>query len=78
MVSRTPSKKTLLKRSRVVFIKLARKTCLRCSKRVFINLTHRYKYKDFQKYASCIYKRKDYKPIKTRLAVITPLLLIVS
>jgi hypothetical protein len=44
---RTPSKKALLKRSRVILIKLARKTYLRCSKRVSVNLTHRYKYKDF-------------------------------
>jgi hypothetical protein len=47
MVSRTPFKKALLKRSRVVLIKLARKTYLRYSKRVSVNLTHRYKYKDF-------------------------------
>jgi hypothetical protein len=47
MVPRTPSKKTLFKRSRVVFIKLARKTYLRCSKRISINFTHRYKYKEF-------------------------------
>jgi hypothetical protein len=78
MTPRTPFKKALFKRSRVVFMKLARKICLRYSKRVFINLTHRYKYKDFQKYASYVYKRKDYEPVKTRLAVTTLLLLIVS
>jgi hypothetical protein len=47
MISRIPSKKVLFKRSRVVFMKLAHKTYLRYSKRVSVNLTHRYKYKDF-------------------------------
>jgi hypothetical protein len=47
MVPRTLFKKALLKRSRVVFMKFARKICLRYSKRVSVNLTHHYKYKDF-------------------------------
>jgi hypothetical protein len=47
IVPRTPSKKALPKRSHVVFIKLARKIYLRYSKRVSVNLTHRYRYKDF-------------------------------
>jgi hypothetical protein len=47
MVPRTSFKKALLKRSRVVLIKLARKTCLRCLKRVSADFIHRYKYKDF-------------------------------
>jgi hypothetical protein len=47
MASRTPFKKVLFKRSRVVFMKLARKTYLRYLKRVSVKLTHRYKYKDF-------------------------------
>jgi Na+-transporting NADH:ubiquinone oxidoreductase subunit NqrB len=47
MVPRTPFKKALSKYSRVVLIKLARKIYLRYSKRVSVNLTHRYKYKDF-------------------------------
>jgi hypothetical protein len=78
MIPRTPSKKTLSKRSRVVLMKLARKTYLRCSKRVSINLTHYYRYKDFQKYAFCVHKRKDYEPVRVYLAVTTLLLLIVS
>jgi hypothetical protein len=78
MASRTPFKKTLFKRSRVVFIKLARKTYLRYSKRVSVNFIHRYKYKDFQKYIFCVHKRKEYKPIKTRPAIITLLLLMIS
>jgi hypothetical protein len=78
MVPRTSFKKALLKRSRVMFMKLVRKTYLRCSKRVFVNLTHRYKYKDFQKYISCVHKRKDYESVKAYLAVTTPLLLIIS
>jgi hypothetical protein len=78
MVSRTPSKKVLFKRSRVVLMKLARKTYLRYSKRVSVDLIYRYKYKDFQKYAFCVHKRKEYEPIKTRLAVTTLLLLIIS
>jgi hypothetical protein len=47
MVPRTSFKKALFKRSRVVFIKFARKTYLYYSKRISVNLTHRYKYKDF-------------------------------
>jgi hypothetical protein len=47
MAPRTPFKKTLFKRSRVVPMKLARKTYLRYSKRVSADPTHRYKYKDF-------------------------------
>jgi hypothetical protein len=54
MPPQTLSKKALFKRSRVIFIKLARKIYLRCSKRISINLTHRYKYKDFQKCVSCV------------------------
>jgi hypothetical protein len=78
IVPRTPSKKALPKRSRVIPVKLARKTYLRCSKRVSVNPTHRYRYKDFQKYISCVYKRKDYEPVKVHIAVTTPLLLMVS
>jgi hypothetical protein len=78
MVSRTSFKKALFKRSRVVFMKFARKIYLRYLKRVSDNLTHRYKYKDFQKYISCVHKRKDYEPVRTRSVVITPLLLIIS
>jgi hypothetical protein len=77
MVPRTPFKKALLKRSCVVLIKLARKICLRYSKRVFNNFIHRYKYKDFQKYASYVYKRKNCESVRTRSAVITPLLLMI-
>jgi hypothetical protein len=77
MVLRTPFKKILFKRSRVVFIKFARKTYLRCSKRVSADLTHYYKYKDFQKYIFCVYKRKECEPVKTRFVIITPLLLVV-
>jgi hypothetical protein len=77
MVPRTPSKKVLFKRSRVVFIKFVRKTYLRYSKRVSANFTHRYKYKDFQKYTFYVYKRKNYEPMKVYLAVTTPLLLII-
>jgi hypothetical protein len=77
MVPRTPFKQVLFKYSRVVFMKFARKTYLRYSKRVSNNLTHRYKYKDFQKYAFCVHKRKDYESVRTRPDVITPLLLIV-
>jgi hypothetical protein len=47
IVFRISFKKTLLKRSRVVFIKFVRKIYLRYSKRVFDNLTHHYKYKGF-------------------------------
>jgi hypothetical protein len=47
MVPRIPSKKALFKRSRVVLMKLARKTYLYYSKRISTDLTHRYKYKNF-------------------------------
>jgi hypothetical protein len=47
MAPRTPFKKALLKRSRVMPVKLARKIYLYYLKRVSANLTHRYKYKDF-------------------------------
>jgi hypothetical protein len=78
MVPRTPFKKALFKHSRVVLMKLAHKIYLRYSKRVSVNLIHRYKYKDFQKYISCVYKRKECEPMKIRSAVTTPLLLMVS
>jgi hypothetical protein len=78
MAPRTPSKKALPKRSRVVPVKLARKTCLRCSKRVSADPTHRCGYKDFQKCASCVHKRKECEPVRTRLAVTTLSLLMVS
>jgi hypothetical protein len=78
MAPRTLFKKALFKCSRVVFMKLARKTYLRYLKRVSVDLIHRYKYKDFQKYVSCVHKRKEYESVRTRLAVTTLLLLIVS
>jgi hypothetical protein len=71
------AKKALPKRSRAVPMKLARKTCLRCSKRISDDPTHRCGYKDFQKYAACVYKYKDCDPIRTYPAVITPALLMV-
>jgi hypothetical protein len=77
IVPRTPFKKALFKRSRVILMKLARKIYLYYSKRVSANLTHRYKYKDFQTYIFCVHKRKDYEPIKVYLAITTPLLLII-
>jgi hypothetical protein len=47
MVPQTPFKKALIKYSRVVLMKLVRKTYLRYSKRISVNLTHRCEYKDF-------------------------------
>jgi hypothetical protein len=75
MPSKPTGKKALLKRSRGVLMKLARKTYLRCSKRIFDDFTHRYKYKDFQKCGACGRKHKKCNSIKTRSVIIIPSLL---
>jgi hypothetical protein len=75
MPSKPTGKKALLKRSRGVPVKLARKTCLRCSKRVFDDPTHRCGYKDFQKCGACGRKYKECDPVRTHFVVTTPSLL---